>query len=170
MELDITTVDNRFTGQLAIGVEIFGVGLANNTVITALGTGTGGIGTYTVSVSQSISSETIAAGTTSLMQKTEVVMQCDVHGPNSSDNAQVISTVMRDEVANRYFNPTTTGVSPLYADDPRQVPFFNGEDQYETRWVVDVHLQVNQLVIFSQQFADAVEVDVISVDATYPPS
>ncbi len=166
--LNVTAVDPAFTGQLYVGVEIFGVDLADNTVITALGTGTGGVGTYTVSPTQTVLSQTIAAGTKALMQKTEIIFQCDVHGPNSPDNAQVISTVMRDSVANRYFKPRTSGISPLYADDPRQMPFINGEDQYENRWAVDVHLQANILVIVPQQFSDAVQVDVISVDAEYP--
>lgn len=167
--MTVTAVDPRFSGRIAPGLQIFGPGLAADTQVVSNGTGTGGVGTYTISPSQTIGSETMACGTAGLLQKTDVVMQCDVHGPNSSDNAQVIATAMRDDVAQQYFDPDTTGVAPLYADDPRQVPFVNGENQYETRWIVDCHLQANILVVFPQEFAAAVEVDVISVDATYPP-
>lgn len=40
------------SGTLAVGQYIYGTGIAPNTYIVALGTGTGGAGTYTVSVSQ----------------------------------------------------------------------------------------------------------------------
>jgi hypothetical protein len=48
-------------GSLAIGQTIVAQGIAANTTITALGTGSGGVGTYTVSVSQTIASTTIVA-------------------------------------------------------------------------------------------------------------
>jgi hypothetical protein len=57
----------------------------------------------------------------------------------------------------------------LYAGDPRQVPFINGEAQWEERWTLDVALQANQTVQVSQQFADEVDAGLINVDATYPP-
>jgi hypothetical protein len=44
------------SGTIAVGQALFGDGIAQNTVITALGTGTGGIGTYTVSDSQTVAS------------------------------------------------------------------------------------------------------------------
>lgn len=166
--LNITGVDPSFTGKLGVGIYISGTGIALNTKITALGSGTGGVGTYTVSVSQTVSDEIISAGTAGLLQKTEVVMQCDVHGPNAADNAQVISTAIRDDVATRYFLPDQTGVAPLFAADPRQVPFINGESQVENRWVVDCHLQAQINVVFSQDFADTVAVTPVSVDASFP--
>lgn len=167
--LDVTAVDNRFPGILGVGVYIFGVDVAANTRITALGTGTGGLGTYTVSVSQNVTSETMAAGKASLMQKVQVLMQCDVHGPNSSDNAQIITTALQDPIAERYFKSKETLVAPLYADDPRQVPFINGESQYETRWIVDIHLSAAQTVVFSQDFADTLNATPIPADATRQP-
>jgi hypothetical protein len=46
------TVTELFSGTIAVGQQVFGVGVEQETVITALGTGTGGAGTYTVSNSQ----------------------------------------------------------------------------------------------------------------------
>jgi hypothetical protein len=170
--MTITAVNPRFKGKLAPGILIFGIGLAEGSVVVDQLTGSppGGVGTYTISPSQTITpAQTIAGGTAGLLQKTEILFQCDVHGPNCSDNAQVISTAMRDPIAQRYFQPNVTGVAPLHADSPRQVPFLNGESQWESRYVVEAHLQANQLVIFPQEFAEVADVDVISVDATYPP-
>jgi len=53
------TVSVMQSGTIAVGQAIFGQGLAQNTVITALGTGSGGTGTYTVSDSQTVSSTLI---------------------------------------------------------------------------------------------------------------
>ncbi len=53
------TVSSVTSGVLSIGQQIYGSGVSQLTVITALGTGTGGTGTYTVSPNQ-----TVAAGTT----------------------------------------------------------------------------------------------------------
>ncbi len=53
------TVDSVLSGTIAVGQAIFGQGIAQNTVITALGTGTGGTGTYTVSDSQTVASTQI---------------------------------------------------------------------------------------------------------------
>ncbi len=44
-------------GTLAVGNLINGTGVATGTTITAFGSGTGGVGTYTVSVSQTVGSE-----------------------------------------------------------------------------------------------------------------
>ncbi|NDF96374.1 MAG: hypothetical protein EB107_11175, partial [Proteobacteria bacterium] len=52
------TVSAVTSGTIAVGQTITGNGVANNTVITALGTGTGGTGTYTVSPSQTVSTAT----------------------------------------------------------------------------------------------------------------
>ena len=50
------TVTQLFSGTIAVGQQVFGVGVDQETVITALGTGTGGTGTYTVSNSQTAAS------------------------------------------------------------------------------------------------------------------
>lgn len=59
------TVSAVTSGALAVGQEIRGTGVTAGTTITALGTGTGGAGTYTVSASQTVSSTTIFAESTS---------------------------------------------------------------------------------------------------------
>ena len=54
------TVTAVTSGTLAVGQQIFGLGIANSTVITAFGTGSGGIGTYTLSTSQTVASESMS--------------------------------------------------------------------------------------------------------------
>jgi hypothetical protein len=55
------TVTVMLSGTIAVGQALFGDGIAQNTVITALGTGTGGIGTYIISDSQTVASTSINA-------------------------------------------------------------------------------------------------------------
>ena len=55
------TVTAVASGTLTVGQTVQGAGVTANTMITALGTGTGGTGTYTVSTSQTVVSETMYA-------------------------------------------------------------------------------------------------------------
>jgi hypothetical protein len=107
-------------------------------------------------------------GTTTTTQETEVVVQLDVHGANmrdASDMAQTISTMMRDPYATTFFSALGSSISPLHADDPRQVAFVNAEKQYETRYVVEALLQVDQAVAgLPQQFADVAEITLIDAE------
>jgi hypothetical protein len=52
--LTVTAITN---GTIAINQALFGVGITQETVITALGSGSGGVGTYTINISQTVSSE-----------------------------------------------------------------------------------------------------------------
>ena len=52
--LTVTAITN---GTIAINQALFGVGITQETVITALGSGSGGVGTYTINISQTIASE-----------------------------------------------------------------------------------------------------------------
>ena len=52
----VLTVTAVTSGTLAVGQPVSGAGVTAGTYISALGTGTGGVGTYTVSVSQTVAS------------------------------------------------------------------------------------------------------------------
>jgi hypothetical protein len=58
--LTVTAITN---GTLAVGQVLFGVGIAQETVITALGSGSGGVGTYTINISQTVASEQMNSAT-----------------------------------------------------------------------------------------------------------
>jgi len=51
------TVSLMKSGTIAAGQQLFGLGVTAETVITALGTGTGGVGTYTINISHSIGTQ-----------------------------------------------------------------------------------------------------------------
>jgi hypothetical protein len=162
----VLTYDPPSRGDLRSGVSIWGIpALTTGTSLVSVDTPT----TATVSPSQSAPYGPLYAGYKTARQATELRVQLDVHGPVSGDNVQKLSTLLRDEYATAYFDATGLDLMALYAGDPRQVPFINGEAQWEERWALDVALQANQIVQVPQQFADEVHTGFIDVDAVYPP-
>lgn len=155
-------------GALSVGFPVFGVDVAAGTIIASLGTGTGGVGTYTVSPSQTITSRTLAAGVSLITQKAEFAIQLDVHGPQSADSSATITTLMRDGFAVDAFAASNVNIAPLYADDGRQIAFQNAEQQWEDRWVIEALLQADQTLLVPQQYATVLSVDILNVDAVYP--
>jgi len=57
------TVTAVSSGTIAINQSLSGVGVTSETIITALGTGTGGVGTYTVNLSQTLAAGTLNSST-----------------------------------------------------------------------------------------------------------
>ena len=57
------TVTAITSGTIAANQALFGLGVTPETVITALGTGSGGVGTYTINISQTVSSQTMNSAT-----------------------------------------------------------------------------------------------------------
>jgi hypothetical protein len=57
----VMTVSAVTSGALVVGQTIFGTGVTDNTTITSFGTGSGGVGTYNISTSQTVGSTTITA-------------------------------------------------------------------------------------------------------------
>jgi len=163
---NVLIVDDIVDGVLRVGQMVFGGGLPLNAAIQAFGTGSGGVGTYSLNVSAEITSTVFYAGVKTAMAPSEYRLQLDFHGPLGDQNAQIASTMFRDEYACSLMPPD---VQPLYADDPKQIPFINGERQYENRWTLDLMLQTNQTVIVPQQFADQLFAGLINVDVVYPP-
>ena len=169
------TVSAVAIGELEDGATVFGAGVSAGTVIIEQLTGSpGGPGTYEVVPSQTVSSGTLSAGTKTMTQNAIATVQVDFHAPDTTggDLAQIFSTAFRDEFATSFFaalSAPLNGVSPIEADDPKQVPFINAENQYEWRWSVDCKVDIDQVVAVPQQYADAATVTVTDVTAAYPP-
>lgn len=156
-------------GTVTVGATLFGTGVTAGTTITAKGTGTGGVGTYTVSQSQTVVNEVMACGSKNMMQPTEVRVQLDIHGPASGDNAAIITTAFRDEYAVESFLESGFDVAPLYADEGHQMPFLNGEQQIEQRYVVDCVMHCNPVVTVPQQFFATAAIGPKPIDTFFHP-
>lgn len=101
-------------------------------------------------------------------QSLQYSIQVDCYGPQSSDWAAVITTVLRSEYATSQFEADGFEIQPLYAEDPRQLPLVDGEQQYEQRWTFAAVLQCNPVVSLPMQFFDEAVVGLVEVDAAYP--
>lgn len=73
------TVTAKTSGNLGVGSVLQGTGIAGGTKITALGTGTGSTGTYTIDISQTVASTTIASdqyiGATPLKEYVDIIRE-----------------------------------------------------------------------------------------------
>lgn len=93
---------------------------------------------------------------------TQYGVQLDIHGPNASTYTMQLALLWRDSYATDNIGDAL--VTPLYADDPHQAPFINGENQYETRWVVTVYMQVNPVVTAPQESATTLDITLYEAD------
>lgn len=162
------TVTEMDVGVIQSNRVLFGAGLAANTRVLAPISGAGGVGTYLVAPSQTAALTLMSTSQELVTEPTEYTVQIDVHGPNSADNAQAISSLFRDAYATQTFAALNPNVQPLHADDPRQIPFINGENQIENRWVVTAVMQANFTVDVPQQYADEANVNLIEVESAFP--
>lgn len=92
--------------------------------------------------------------------------QLDCFGKQAQNAATVISTLFRTDFACRHFANRHDGIviQPLYASEPRQLPFINAEMNYEKRWVVEVTLQFNALIVVPAAFARELHVTPVPIE------
>lgn len=140
---------------------------ANTTVVNQLSGTPGGIGTYTVTPSQILASETIYAGARSDLVPTRFVVQLDVHGPNSGNYVKTIEGLFFSSVATDFFTAEGYPVQALHASEGRQLTFIDAESQYEERWTMEVHLQTDPVLGTPIQFADQVAVHTVEAATQY---
>jgi hypothetical protein len=101
----------------------------------------------------------------SILQAFDFTVQVDCYGPASSDWAVVLSTVWQHQLAVDFM--AAYGVTPLWAEDPIEMPVVNGEQQYEKRWIVQLHLQYQPSTVAPQQFMAAASIVPISVETLH---
>jgi hypothetical protein len=153
-------------GAIANGATVFGSGVAPGTSIASQVSGSlGGTGVYQLDGTTQIAPlQGMAAGSATVLESVHLTFQIDVHGSLSSDYAQIISTMFRDDLGVQLFQSSGFDVVPLYADQPRQSPFINAENQVEYRWTIDAEVQANQVVIgLPMQFWQSFKVNVHAV-------
>ena len=91
-----------------------------------------------------------APGPVTSEQGQQVDIQLDCYGPLASDWADILTTLLRDDIGCIALAPTC---APLYADDPIRAPLTNAEQQYEDRWLITARIQYNPVTTTGQEYA-----------------
>lgn len=94
------------------------------------------------------------AGTLTVKRNTTYYYQVDAFGPLAPDYADIVTVTWNSMYAATATVDAGAPFQVLYADEPVQLNFTNGELQYEQRFSSKLYLQVNQAVTLPQQFAD----------------
>lgn len=100
----------------------------------------------------------------------QMTFQIDCYGVGSSDLSETLNVLFRDPFAVDKFAAEGFEIAPLYAGDVMQAPFVNDADQYEDRYTFTVELQINSQVTVPQDSCNILGIDLISVDANFPPT
>lgn len=96
------------------------------------------------------------------MESTSWGVQLDVHGDGSAANCAIIAALWRSAWAVQYLRGSI--ITPLYTAPPRQSAFSNGEDQYETRWIVTIYLQAKPVLTLPQDYATDLAIQIYEAD------
>lgn len=166
----VLTVAEIFDGAIVVpGSQLSGRLVPVGTRIGEQATGDpGSTGTYAVDSDLDIpNQQTFGAGSKVIEIASEVTVGVGYHSEDyaASALAQTFSAAFRDEYGVGFFRDLDPRISPLYADDPVMRPFVNAEQQFEWFLVIDAKLQVNQTIRVPLEFADAVDLFVVSVEA-----
>jgi len=154
---------------LGQGTPVYAPGvLAGTAIVGQISGDPGGIGTYAVNKTQTVTSTTMYASFRDDWVPTEYVVQCDVHGPQSANNVKIIEGLFRSEYATSNFTDSGFDMQPLYADTPQQMPWYSDDQQFNDRWSIDVHMQINPRIETPQDFFAALDLGIINVDVVYP--
>ena len=157
----VMTVESGTHGTISVGSPVYGLDVLPNTYIRAPGEVDG---QWIIGPIQAVTSRQLAAGLKTIMQASQCVVQLDFHGPNGANLSKIFTTIFRSENGVDMFAAINQNIAPLYCEDPRQMPFRDGEQQYENRYIVEANFQVNQTVSIGQQYAQALELTTLAVD------
>lgn len=106
------------------------------------------------------------AQATAITMPTQHTVQLDFYGTPALSWATAAQTLFRDPYSTELM---PANIQPLYADDPMSIPLIDGENQWESRWKLDVQLQTNPHITIPTQSATEISVSLVSIDADYPP-
>lgn len=77
-----------------------------------------------------------------------------------------LAVLARDGVAVEFFKQH--GILPLYAEDVRQAPYTNEQRQWETRYIVTLHLECWHDVVIPRPAFTNVDIKIEDVDVHHP--
>lgn len=94
-------------------------------------------------------------------------VQLDFYGPGAGMQAATVAGIWRTDYAADLLS--SGPLQPLYPGDPRQTSIVNAEQQWESRWTLELYAQFNPVITSPQQFADQLQIGLVEVDTKFPP-
>lgn len=110
------------------------------------------------------------ANSRTVSRSEQMSFQIDCYGAGAADLAETLNALYRDTYACELFANSGLEIVPLYAGDIQQAPFVNDADQYEDRYTFEIELQVNPSIVVPLQSCNILDINLVSVDATFPPT
>lgn len=107
-------------------------------------------------------------GTETRTRPMDYQVQLDFYGHESGDLAAAAHMLWQEGQGIDLLRQLLPGCSPLWSDPPRMAPLVTGEQAYERRFTMTVHLQVPQGFTLPQGFPSTLTSAIISVEAAYP--
>jgi hypothetical protein len=101
-------------------------------------------------------------------RSTTYYYQVDCYGPLAPDWADTFAIAWRS-LWGCDNNAASAVFTPLYADEPVQLNFANGEQMYEQRFMIKLYAQVSQTVSLPQDFFTEVPPTTLIVADNLPP-
>jgi hypothetical protein len=92
-------------------------------------------------------------------------MQIDCYGDQAGENAQLISKMFKTNYACLALASSGVDMAPLYATEPRNLQFINGEQQYERRFSFELVGQYNPIISVPLEFANELVINAESVES-----
>lgn len=106
------------------------------------------------------------ASTETIVQPTEFKVQVDCYGERAGDLATILATMFETDNAVAFMAPFN--ICPLWGEDAVEMPIVNGEEQYENRFVLRLHLQYNPTLAAPMQFMIEAKATIINAELQYP--
>ncbi len=167
----VLAVTGTVSGAIAVGQTLVAPGVAGTTIVAG-GTGTGGDGTYNLSATTTLSAQPLATVGVpgyqrSTQESVEYIVQLDFYGISAADWATTAEMLWWSDEAVNFL--VTYGFTPLYAEEAQHIQFVNAEEQYEERWTLRIHGQLNPAVTQYPGSAATLAVTPINVTAGLLP-
>lgn len=137
--LNVTAVTS---GTISIGYALSAIGLPPNVLINAYGTGSGGVGSYTISISTTIVSQAMTAGTPAMVHREVSQYETtfnlaalstqnpkDTDPKTASDMLNYAAYILQSQMSIATFE--AQGVGVLAIKDVPNTPFTDDRDQFE---------------------------------------
>ena len=136
--LNVTAVTS---GTVTLGLVVTGTGVTAGTTVTAFGTGSGGIGTYTVSVAHNLSSRTFTMSNYGAMTVAGIFYAADGLSEITSNVRQIITP--KSQTQNVAVSVTTSAGSPNVTITASRSNVYSSDSVY-----IPTQISVGGLVLF----------------------